>query len=116
VWRNRDMKNKFSTSVYHDGYLYGFDNKILKCIDAKTGEMKWRERDLGHGSLIYADGHLVVMGEQGQLVLVEATPDAFKPQGRMQVFEGKTWTAPSLSDGKLYLRDQHQLVALDVSG
>jgi outer membrane protein assembly factor BamB len=116
VWRNRDMKNQFSTSIYHDGYLYGFDNKILKCIDAKTGETKWRERDLGHGSLIYADGHLVVMGEKGQLVLVEATPEAFKSRGRMQLFEGKTWTAPSLSDGKLYLRDEHHLVALDVSG
>lgn len=115
LWRNREMKNQFSTSIYSGGHLYGFDDKTLKCIDAATGETKWRLRDLGHGSLIHADGRLVVLGDRGQLVLVEATPEAFKESGRMQIFEGKTWTAPSLSGGKLYLRDEHELVAIDVS-
>jgi outer membrane protein assembly factor BamB len=115
VWRNREMKNQFSTSIYSNGYLYGFDDETFKCVDASTGETKWRERNLGHGSLIHADGRLIVLGEKGQLVLVEATPEAFKVNGRMQVFDGKTWTAPSLSEGTLYLRDEQNLVALDVS-
>jgi outer membrane protein assembly factor BamB len=88
VWRNREMKNQFSTSIYSNGYLYGFDDETFKCVDASTGETKWRERNLGHGSLIHADGRLIVLGEKGQLVLVEATPEAFKVNGRMQVFDG----------------------------
>jgi outer membrane protein assembly factor BamB len=115
VWVNRQMKNQFSSSIYHDGFIYGFDNKIIKCIDAKTGEMRWRERDLGHGSLMYADGRLIVLGNRGQLLLLEATPEAYREKGRVQLFDGKTWTVPTLSDGRLFVRDEHELVALKVT-
>ncbi|MHC4429307.1 MAG: outer membrane protein assembly factor BamB family protein [Planctomycetota bacterium] len=116
VWKSRSMKNQFSSSVLHDGHLYGFDEKTLKCIDAGTGETLWRQREFGHGSLIYADGHLIVLGDRGQLALVEATPDAYRQKGGSQVFNGKTWTAPTLVDGRLYLRDERELVVLDVAG
>jgi outer membrane protein assembly factor BamB len=116
VWRNREMKNKFSSSVLHDGHIYGFDEKMLTCIVAATGEPKWQARGLGHGSLIYADGFLVVLGDKGTLALVEATPGEYREKARAQVFDGKTWTLPSLAGGKLYLRDEHELVALDISG
>ena len=116
VWASRDMKNKFSTSIYHDGHLYGFNNKILVCMDVKTGTIKWRERGYDHGSLILADGHLVIMGEHGQLGLVEATPEGYREKGKFDLFRGKTWTMPVLSGGKLYLRDEKEMVALDVSG
>jgi outer membrane protein assembly factor BamB len=116
VWASRDMKNQFSTSIYHDGHLYGFNNKILVCMDAKTGTIKWRERGYDHGSLILADGHLVIMGEHGQLGLAEATPDGYREKGKFNLFRGKTWTMPVLSGGKLYLRDEKEMVALDVSG
>ncbi len=116
VWHNREMKNKFSSSVLHEGHLYGFDEKTFKCIDAATGETKWKFRGLGHGSLTFADGHFVVLGDDGTLVLVEATAEAYREKGRAQIFDGKTWTVPTLSGGKLYLRDQKQLVSLDVSG
>ena len=116
VWHNREMKNKFSSSVLHEGHLYGFDEKTFKCIDAATGETQWKFRGLGHGSLLFADGHLVVLGDDGTLVLVEATAEAYREKGRAQVFDGKTWTVPTLSGGKLYLRDEKQLVSLDVSG
>jgi outer membrane protein assembly factor BamB len=116
VWQNREMKNKFSSSVLHEGHLYGFDEKTFKCIDAATGETKWQSRGLGHGSLIFADGHLFVLGDEGTLALVEATSEAYREKGRVQIFDDKTWTVPTLSGGKLYLRDEKQLVALDVSG
>jgi len=116
VWRNPEMKNQFSSSVLHGNHLYGFHNKILQCLDVKTGEMKWRMRDLGHGSLIYADGHLIVLGERGQLVLIEATPEEYREKGRVQIFRGKTWTLPTLSGGKLYLRDEKELLSLDIAG
>jgi outer membrane protein assembly factor BamB len=115
VWRNREMKNKFSSSVLHDGHIYGFDEKTLKCINAATGETRWQHRDLGHGSLLYADGHLIALGDAGQLALVEATPDEFRQKGSAQVFKGKTWTVPTLVGGRLYLRDEKQLVSMIVS-
>jgi len=116
TWKSREMKNKFSSSVLHGAHLYGFDESTLKCIDAGTGEMRWQARGLGHGSLFYADGHLVVLGDKGTLVLVEATPEEYREKARTQPFKGKTWTVPTLSDGRLYLRDEKEMIALDISG
>jgi outer membrane protein assembly factor BamB len=116
VWRNREMKNKFSSSVLHAGHLYGFDEKMLKCIDAASGETRWQHRGFGHGSLLYADGHLIVLGDKGSLAMVQATAEEYRERARVQIFEGKTWTVPTLAGGKLYLRDEGEIVSLDVSG
>ncbi len=116
VWRNREMKNQFSSSVLHAGQLYGFDDRTLKCIDVATGELRWRARDFGHGSLIRAGRRLFVLGDNGLLALVEATPEEYREKGRMRPFDGKTWTAPALAGGRLYLRDENAVIALDVSG
>ena len=109
LWRNREMKNKFHTSVLHDDHLYGFDEKIFKCIDAATGRMMWQARDFGHGSLIYADGHLLALGDKGLLGLVEANPEAYREKSRATVLKGKSWTPPTLADGKLFVRDEKVL-------
>lgn len=116
LWKNREMKNKFSSSVLHDGYIYGFDEKTLKCIGATDGETRWQARGLGHGSLLYADGKLIVLGDEGTLALVEATPEEYREKSRAQVVEGRTWTMPALSGGRLYVRNLKELVAFDVSG
>jgi outer membrane protein assembly factor BamB len=116
VWKSRGMKNQFSSSVLHNGTLYGFDNATLKAIDAATGNERWKQRGFGHGSLILAGGHLVVLSERGKLALVQATPAEYRELGSAQVLEGKCWTAPSLADGKLYVRNEEQLVALDWKG
>lgn len=115
VWKTREMKNRFSSSVFRGGYLYGFDEKILKCVDVLTGDVKWYARGYGHGSLVWAAGQLFVLSEEGLLALVEATPEAYREKARVQVFEGRAWTAPTLAGGRLYLRDAHELVALDVA-
>lgn len=115
VWSNRLMKNHFSSSVLYDGHIYGFDNASLKCIVAATGEQKWVQRGYGKGSLIAADGLLYILSDQGQLILAEATPEGFAEKGRVKVMEGKTWTAPTLSQGRLYLRDEDEMIVLDVS-
>lgn len=99
--------------MLHQGHLYGFDNAILKCIDASTGAEKWKESGFGKGSLILADGQLVVLGERGQLALVEATPSGYVEKAKAQAMTGKTWTMPALSDGKLILRNQKEIMALD---
>ena len=115
VWRNREMRNKFSSSVMVDGKIYGFDEGTLKCVDPEKGETLWRQRGLGHGSLMAADGKLFVLSDRGKLVLVQASPEGYGELGAVQLFERKTWTVPTLAGGRLYVRDEQQIVALDVS-
>ncbi len=115
VWKTRDMRNHFSSSVHHEGFIYGFDNKNFKCIDAETGEDRWRKGSLGHGSLFYADGHLVVLSERGRLLLVEATPKAYREQASHQVADAKHWTVPTLYQGRLYVRNERDLYCLDLN-
>ena len=116
VWRSRGMKNQFSSSVLHQGIIYGFDNKVLKAIEAATGKEKWKQGGLGHGSLIYADGHLIVLSESGRLVLAEATPAGYREKASAEVLSGKCWTGPTLANGRLYVRNEEILLALDVAG
>jgi outer membrane protein assembly factor BamB len=117
LWTSPRMRNQFSTSVYYEGHIYGFDNATLKCLDARTGEEKWSAREgFGHGALTLADGHLYVLGDRGKLALVEATPEEFRQKSSVQALTGKCWTVPTLAGGRLYLRNEKQLVALDIRG
>jgi outer membrane protein assembly factor BamB len=113
IWKSKGMKNQFSSSILHNGTLYGFDNGTLKALDAATGEERWKQRGLGHGSLIAAAGKLVVLSDTGTLALLEATPKEYKQLGAIRVLEGKCWTAPTLANGRLYLRNEQHLIALD---
>ena len=115
IWRSRVMKNHFNSSILHEGHIYGFDNGTLKCIEAGSGQEKWSHRGFSKGSLILADGHLIVLGESGQLALVEATPTAYKEKSSVQILRGRTWTMPSLAGGRLYLRNREELIALDIA-
>jgi outer membrane protein assembly factor BamB len=114
VWRHNRMRNHFNTSVVVGEHLYGFDNATLRALVAATGETKWAFRGFGKGSLIAADGLLFVLSDRGELVLVEATAEAYRELGRVQALEGKSWTAPSLAGGRIYLRDQDEIAAFDV--
>lgn len=123
VWKESAMRNHFSSSLVHDGHVYGFDNATLKCLSLKDGKLAWAQRGsgqgspgFGKGSLILADGKLFVLTELGQLVLVEATPAAYREKARHQVLEGRCWTAPSLAGGRLYLRNHQEMVSLAVKG
>ena len=69
------MKNQFAGSVLRDGYLYGLDEAILACVDADTGELKWKGGRYGYGQVVLADDHLIVLAENGDLALVRATPE-----------------------------------------
>ena len=61
VWRNIRMKNQFTSSVLHEGFIYGLDESILACVDAATGEMKWKGGRYGYGQVLLASGHLIVL-------------------------------------------------------
>jgi len=114
VWKNRAMENHFSTSVLYQGHLYGFSTDRLRCVEFKTGKVKWDKVGLGKGSLLVADGHLIVLGEQGTLVLAEATPKGYAEKARCQVLDGTCWSVPALADGKLYVRNERQMLGLDL--
>lgn len=109
VLKGGGMKNDFSSSVYHAGYIYGFDVAALQCISATTGEKIWTKRGFGKGSLILVDDKLLVLSDKGVLIQVKATPEAYTEQGRFQAVEGKAWTAPSFMDGRLYVRSLDEI-------
>ena len=114
IWKTRSMKNHFNSSIVVDGFLYGFDNGTLKCLETATGDEQWSVRGFAKGSLLYADGHLLILSERGVLALAAADPSEYREKARFTLFRNKTWTMPSLADGRLFVRDQQELVALDL--
>ena len=116
IWRSERMQNRLATSVLHGNHLYGFHKTILKCIDANTGTEKWKARGFGEGTLILAEDHLIILGDRGKLGLVEATPTAFNEVASAEVLSGLCWTAPALANGRLYARNEKEMVCLDMKG
>lgn len=114
IWKNQAMANHFSTSVLYQGHLYGFSTDRLRCVEFQTGKVKWDKSGLGKGSLLIADGHLIVLGEEGTLVLAEATPKEYVEKARWQALEGRCWSVPVLANGTLYLRNEKRLMAVDL--
>jgi outer membrane protein assembly factor BamB len=109
------MKNHHSSSVQQDGFLYGFDDNVLKCINMREGQEVWDSRGINKGNLILADKHLIGLTERGSLFLVQATPEAFRLIEQKDVLKGNDcWSAPVLVNGLLYLRDNTRIVCFDV--
>jgi outer membrane protein assembly factor BamB len=116
IWFTKDMRNHHSSSVLIGDYLYGFSSAILTAMRFDTGEIAWRDRSVGKGSLVFADGHLYCFSENGVVGLVEATPTGYKEKGRFRIPQDSlpTWTHPVVAGGRLYLRDQDTIYAFDV--
>jgi outer membrane protein assembly factor BamB len=116
VYFTRNMRNHYSTSVLVDEVLYGFNSSILTAMRFRTGEVLWRHRTVGKGSLVYADKHLYVLSESAQMALVEARPDQYREVSRFEVPESRypTWAPPVIADGRLYIRNQDRLTAYDI--
>jgi outer membrane protein assembly factor BamB len=117
IWENKNMRNHMASSVLWEGHLYGVDENQLRCVEFATGEVKWTDRVSGKGALSMADGKLLVLSERGELIVAPPSPTEFKPIARAQVIGGKCWTAPTLANGKIYVRTgPGDVVCLDVSG
>ena len=116
VWFTREVRNHHSSSVLVGDHLYGFSGAILMAVKFDTGEIAWRDRSVGKGSLVYADGRLYTFSENGVMGLVEATPTGYVEKGRFRLQQGElpTWTHPVVAGGRLYLRDQDTIYAYDV--
>ena len=116
VYFTKDMRNHHSSSILIGDHLYGFSSGILTAMRFDTGEVAWRDRSVGKGSLVYADGNLYAFSENGVVGLVEATPTGYSEKGRFRITQDSlpTWTHPVVAGGRLYLRDQDTIYAYDV--
>jgi outer membrane protein assembly factor BamB len=115
LWRTNRMNNVFTSSVLHEGFIYGLDESILACIDAATGELQWKGGRYGYGQVMLASDHLIVLTEQGELALVRADPKAHQEITRFPAIEGKTWNHPAMSDGILLIRNVEEMAAFDLT-
>ena len=116
IWENKNMKNKFNSSVLHDGYIYGLDEGILVCLDVNTGERKWKDGRYGYGQVVLAGNHLIVTSDQGDVALVNASPDKYTEVARFTALTGQTWNYPAIAGGKLLVRNSNEMAAFDISG
>jgi outer membrane protein assembly factor BamB len=122
LWENKNMRNHFANCVLYQDYIYGFDGNTgggsVKCLDPKTGEVKWSQEGLATGGLMIAGGKIVGLGDKGKLFVAEATPDGYKELAKASILGGKKcWTMPVLVNGRIYARNAPgDLVCLDVSG
>ena len=112
LYVSRGMRNHFNNSILYDGHLYGFDGNsnlgrvvTLTCMEFETGEVKWKQRGLGCGSLMIANGRLLILSEKGDLVLATATPHEFTEVARSGFLSGRCWTVPVLLNGRVYGRN-----------
>jgi outer membrane protein assembly factor BamB len=120
LWRHKNLQNWLSSSVLWKGHVYGVDTGMAKgvtCLDFETGDVKWSGPSVGVGSLMLADGKLIVLSDAGKLTIVEATPTGYKELASAQILEGKCWTMPVLANGRIYARNAiGDFVCVDVSG
>jgi outer membrane protein assembly factor BamB len=121
IWKNdKTLSCHYGTPVFLDGCLYGFDGRQeegarLRCVEMKSGDVKWTAEGFGCGSMLAADGKLIILTEDGDLVLAKANPDKYEELARATVLENRPLRAPiALADGKLYGRDARKLVCWDL--
>jgi outer membrane protein assembly factor BamB len=116
IYRTRNMQNHHGGVVLVDGYLYGFSNSILTCLEFATGRIMWQHRSVGKGSLSVADGHLYILSENNVVGLAEATPAGYREKGRFTIADQgwQSWAHPVVSGGRLYLRNQGILAAYNI--
>jgi outer membrane protein assembly factor BamB len=120
IWSNdQTMSNHYGTSIYKDGYLYGFHDRQerkahLRCIEWKTGKVQWTQERFGCGSMLLADGKLIALTEDGDLVLIEPIPKGYQEKARASVLGRGCRAMIALANGKLYARDTQKLVCWDL--
>ena len=116
IYFTREMQNHHGGIVLVGGYLYGFNNAILTCLEFATGKMMWRHRSVGKGALTFADGNLYILSEDNVVGLAEASPAAYREKGRFEIKDQgwPSWAHPVVSGGRLYVRNQGTLASYDV--
>ncbi len=114
AWRSKDLKCKFSSPVLKDGFVYGFNENSLTCLDASDGKLKWRGRKYGYGRVLLAGDKLVILGNTGILSVVEANPEKFEERYSGQLLsDDRCWNGPALAGGYLVARNGLEIACFD---
>jgi outer membrane protein assembly factor BamB len=120
VWASDEaLSNHYSTSVYSGGYLYGFHGRqefgqSFRAVEFQTGKVRWTQDRFGAGSVTLAGNRLLILRENGEMVLAAASPDGFKPIARAQILPATVRAYPAIADGMVYVRNDDTLVSLDL--
>jgi outer membrane protein assembly factor BamB len=113
-WESPRLKSKFANLIVHEGCVYGLDDGVLTCLDPASGERRWKSGRHGHGQLLLVAGLLLVQTEEGELVLVEPSPEAYRELGRFEALDGKTWNPPALAGSLLLVRNDREAAAYEL--
>jgi outer membrane protein assembly factor BamB len=114
VWETPRLKAKFVNMVLFEGFVYGLDDGILACLDPATGDRKWKAGRYGHGQMILVDRTLLVQTEEGELVLVDPSPDGLKEIARFNALDAKTWNPPALAAPFLLVRNDKEAACYEL--
>jgi outer membrane protein assembly factor BamB len=122
LWSGGDiLSNHYATSIHHRGFLYGFDGRQeqgcnLRCVELKTGKVRWSQDGFGAGSILLAGDQLLILTEKGQLIRAPASPEGFKPNAQAQILPFTVRACPALVGGLLYARGKDKLICVDLRG
>jgi hypothetical protein len=124
VWSGDDiLSNHYATSVHDGGFLYGIDGRAdpgfspapsLRCVDLKTGKIRWRDNSVGASTVLLAGHQLLILTETGELIRAPATPEAFQPSERAQILPATVRAYPALAGGFLYARSKDRLFCVNL--
>lgn len=118
---NKEVANHWSTPVAKDGYLYGmfsfkkFGTGPMKCVEIATGKVQWEQAGFGAGNVILVKDKVLALADDGHVVVVDPTPTAYKELARAKVLQGKCWSTPAFSDGRIYVRSTQEGACIDAS-
>jgi outer membrane protein assembly factor BamB len=108
------MKTKFTTAVLHEGAVYGLDDGILACVDLNKKKQLWKDGRYQHGQILLVGNLLLILAEDGRVVLVEPSRDGLRELGRFQALTGKTWNNPALAGRFLLVRNDHEAACYEL--
>ena len=120
LWSSDEaLSNHYATSIHHEGHLYGFHGRqeygpSLRCVDLKTGKVRWSQDRFGSGTVTLADDRLIILREKGELILAQADPKRYQQVSKARILTGTVRAYPALADGLLYARNQDTLVCVDL--
>ena len=121
VWfKSNELMNHWSTPLIHDGHLYGiyefkkYGKAPLQCVELETGEIKWSQRGFGPGNCILVGDKLVVLSDAGEVTIVKASPNGYQEISRAKVVDGKCWSTPAFSNGRIYVRSTKEAACIEL--
>ncbi len=114
LWRNNSLRSSYAVPVFHQGSIFGLSRNILVCLDAETGEVRWKSREPGARGLSLVDGHLLILDRTGAVVAVAASAEGYEERARVPTFDRYSHAAPSFADGRIYVRNESEIAAIDI--